>query len=164
MHACSAIAHQSRRPEDYCHALLSIGAYNSTYEFFVNPTASQEYWEKTEYVKPVPPPSRRSAGRPKKQRRKDGNEASVSGGKSKRIYNEWTCSNCSMKGHSSRGCMNPGCLQRPRGHKTQEGEPQPEPQPQAQPQDLIHLRYKLKYHYHNPGLFNNKYCLKRHQT
>ncbi|WJX67051.1 hypothetical protein P8452_51549 [Trifolium repens] len=31
--------------------------------------------------------------------------------------------------------MNPGCLQRPRGHKTQEGEPQPEPQPQAQPQE-----------------------------
>ncbi|KAK2407411.1 hypothetical protein QL285_043034 [Trifolium repens] len=103
MHACSAITHQSRRPEDYCHALLSIGAYNSTYEFFVNPTASQEYWEKTEYAKPVPPPSRRSAERQKKQRRKDGNKASVSGGKSKRIYNEWTCSNCNMKGHSSRG-------------------------------------------------------------
>jgi hypothetical protein len=127
MHACSAIAHQVRKPEDYCHGLLSIGAFNATYEFFVNPTASQEYWEKTENAKPVPPPSRRSAGRPKRQRRKDGNEASGSGGKSKRIYNEWTCSNCSGKKHSKRGCANQGCIPRPRGFVSQEEEAQPQP-------------------------------------
>jgi hypothetical protein len=45
---------------------------------------------------------RRIVGRPKKQRRKDGNEAAFSGGKLKRTYNEWTCSNSSMKGHSRR--------------------------------------------------------------
>jgi hypothetical protein len=29
-----------------------------------NENISQEYWEPTEYLKPVPPPVRRSAGRP----------------------------------------------------------------------------------------------------
>jgi len=104
MHACSAISHQCRKPEDYCDGLLSLGSYHATYQFFVNPTNSQEFWEQTSCEKPVPPPIKRSAGRPKKQRRKDGNEEAVVGGKLKRSYKEWTCSRCKQQGHSSRGC------------------------------------------------------------
>lgn len=104
MHACSAIAHQCRKPEDYCDGLLSFGSYHETYQFFINPTNSQEFWEKTPYVKPIPPKIKRSAGRPKKNRRKDGNECDVVGGKLKRSYNAWTCSICKQEGHNSRGC------------------------------------------------------------
>lgn len=59
---------------------------------------------KTPYLKPIPPKVRRSASRPKKNRRKDGNECVVIGGKLKRSYNVWTCSTCKQGGHNSRGC------------------------------------------------------------
>lgn len=117
MHACAAITHQCRKPEDYCHGLLSLGSYHATYQFFVNPTNSQEFWEQTSYDKPVPPTIRRSAGRPKKQRRKDGNEDVVVGGKLKRSYKDWTCSRCNEQGHNSRGCP-----QRPVNEKEVEGQ------------------------------------------
>jgi len=104
MHACSTITHQCRKPEDYCDGLLSFGSYHATYQFFINPTNSQEFWEKTPYVKPIPPKIKRSAGRPKKNRRKDGNECAVIGGKLKRSYNVWTFSTCNQKGYNSRGC------------------------------------------------------------
>jgi hypothetical protein len=105
MHACSAITHQCRKPEDYCDGLLSFGSYHATYQFFIKPTNSQEFWEKTPYLKPSPPNVKRSAGRPKKNRRKDGNECDVIGGKLKRSYNVWTCSICKQEGHNSRGCL-----------------------------------------------------------
>lgn len=76
-----------------------------TYKFFINPTNSQEFWEKTPYVKPIPPKIKRSAGRPKKNRRKDGNECDVVGGKLKRSYNAWTCSICKQEGHNSRDVL-----------------------------------------------------------
>ena len=104
MHACSAFTHQCRKPEDYCDGSLSFGSYHATYQFFINPTNSQEFWEKTPYLKPIPPKVRRSAGRPKKNRRKDGDECVVTGGKLKRSYNVWTCSTCKQEGHNSRGC------------------------------------------------------------
>jgi hypothetical protein len=53
-----------------------------------NEKISQEYWEPTEYLKPVPPPVRRSAGRPKKQRKEDGNEAAMCGEKFNRTNKE----------------------------------------------------------------------------
>jgi hypothetical protein len=53
-----------------------------------NENISQEYWKPTEYLKHVPPAVRRSAGRPKKQRREDGNEATTCGEKFKRTNKE----------------------------------------------------------------------------
>ena len=42
-------------------------------------------------TKPVPPKVRRAAGRPKKNRRKDGNEEPVGGSQMKRTYNDTQC-------------------------------------------------------------------------
>lgn len=86
MHACAAIAFKHLKPEDYCHAWLTIGSYNATYTFFIQPTQGEQYWRRTEYIHPVPPKLKRRPGRPKKQRRKDGNEEMVSNNKLKRSY------------------------------------------------------------------------------
>lgn len=104
MHAIAAIAFRHEKPEDYCHGWLTMGSYNATYEFFVQPTRGQEYWEKTQYTRPVPPPVKRRPGRPKKARRKDGNEDSVSNGRLKRSYPAFTCSRCGVEGHNCKGC------------------------------------------------------------
>ncbi|KAJ1428629.1 hypothetical protein SESBI_08729 [Sesbania bispinosa] len=41
------------------------------------PTQGEQYWTQTNYDKPAPPSIKRAPGRPKKQRRKDGNEQAV---------------------------------------------------------------------------------------
>lgn len=106
-HAVAAIAFKHHRPEDFCHAWLTIGAYNETYNFFIQPTQGMEFWEETPYLKPVPPPLKSRAGRPKKQRRKDQNEEQVSSTKVKRKYPPVTCSKCGHKGHNIQGCRTP---------------------------------------------------------
>lgn len=105
-----------------------------TYKFFINPTNSQEFWEKTPYVKPIPPKIKRSAGRPKKNRRKDGNECDVVGGKLKRSYNAWTCSICKQEGHNSRDVLISHLYQYKKS-KTNKGK-----------QELKELKHKLKFH------------------
>jgi len=42
-----------------------LGSYNATYEHFINPIQGEEFWEKPDYVKPVPAPLRRQPRRPK---------------------------------------------------------------------------------------------------
>lgn len=69
MHACSALALRGLKPEDHCHAWLTLGSYRATYNYFIQPVNSQIYWESTPYDKPVPPKVKRAPGRPKKVRR-----------------------------------------------------------------------------------------------
>ncbi|KAL4328659.1 hypothetical protein AHAS_Ahas13G0222200 [Arachis hypogaea] len=40
-HACAALAYQNRRPEEHAHNWLSMGAYNNTYQFVIQPVPSQ---------------------------------------------------------------------------------------------------------------------------
>ncbi|KAL4373318.1 hypothetical protein AHAS_Ahas05G0069800 [Arachis hypogaea] len=40
-HACAVFTYQNRRPEEYAHNWLSMGAYNSTYLFVIQPISSQ---------------------------------------------------------------------------------------------------------------------------
>jgi hypothetical protein len=92
-----------------------MAAYNRTYDFYVAPTLSQQFWEPTPYPKPLPPhANRRKPGRPKRNRRKNSTEGS-SGCKLKKTCPEITCSRCGLVGnHNSRGCMNQGVPQRPK--------------------------------------------------
>lgn len=115
MHACAAIAFKHQKPEDYCNRWLTMGSYNAVYASFVQPTQGEQYWTPTEYIHPAPPKLKRQAGRPKKQRRKDGNEGMVSNNRLKRSYGEWNCKRCGHQGHNSKGCMNYGCSRRPKG-------------------------------------------------
>jgi hypothetical protein len=60
-----------------------VQEYEST-----NEKIPQEYWEPNKYLKLVPPSVIRGTGRPKKQRREDGNEAATCGEKFKRTNKE----------------------------------------------------------------------------
>ncbi|KAJ1387855.1 hypothetical protein SESBI_39616 [Sesbania bispinosa] len=114
MHAISTIASKNKRPEEYCHGWLTMGAYQTTYEHFVKPTQSQQFWEKTDYAAPVPPPIKRSVGRPKIQRRRDVNEEPTNATRLKRSYADVICSRCGHNNHNIRKCTNIGVPQKPR--------------------------------------------------
>src|ERR1044072_5803656 len=98
-HAISAIAFKNLSPENFCHAWLTMSAYNSTYEFYVTPTLSHEYWTPTPYLKPVPPPARKRVGRPKKNRRKDSTEGGQGSTKLRKTIAEIVCSRCGIAGY-----------------------------------------------------------------
>ncbi|XP_057434510.1 leucine-rich repeat extensin-like protein 5 [Lotus japonicus] len=95
-----------------------MGAYRSTYEFYVHPTRSQQYWEPTDYVKPLPPKvPKRKDGRPKRKRRRDATEQQVAEGsrtRLRRTYPDITCTRCGLTGHNSRGCHRQGVSRMPR--------------------------------------------------
>ncbi|KAJ1412301.1 hypothetical protein SESBI_20568 [Sesbania bispinosa] len=94
-----------------------MGAYNATYEHFVQPTQGEQSWNRTKYDKPVPPPIKKAAGRPKKQRRKHANEGSIQNNKLKRSNPECICSRCGHPNHNIRNYMNFGVPPKPRGWK-----------------------------------------------
>jgi hypothetical protein len=114
MHACSALALRGLKPEDHCHAWLTLGSYRATYNYFIQPVNSQIYWESTPYDKPVPPKVKRAPGRPKKVRRKDGNEEPGCGSQIKKTYNDTQCGRCGLVGHNARSCMEQGVSRRPK--------------------------------------------------
>ncbi|KAK2437560.1 hypothetical protein QL285_022434 [Trifolium repens] len=114
-HGIAALAWKCEKPEDFCHGWLTMGSYNATYEHFVRPTQGMEYWEKTDFVKPVPAPIRSRPGRPKKQRRKDASQEGPSNSKKmKRSYPIITCSRCGLEGHNINGCVSQGVSPKPR--------------------------------------------------
>lgn len=65
-HAIVAISFKNERPEEYVHQWLTMDTLNATYEHFIQPVPSQEYWTKTEQTRPCPPKLKRPIGRPKK--------------------------------------------------------------------------------------------------
>lgn len=118
VHAIAAIAWKHDKPENYCHGWLTLGSYNATYEHFIKPTQGEEFWEKTNYERPVPAPKRRQPGRPKKQRRKNASEGPSRSAKGstnvRRSYPVLTCSRCGMEGnHRMVGCTNQGVMPMP---------------------------------------------------
>ncbi|KAK2412396.1 hypothetical protein QL285_047593 [Trifolium repens] len=126
-HGIAALAWKCEKPEDFCRGWLTMGSYNATYEHFVRPTQGMEYWEKTDFVKPVPAAIRRRPGRPKKQRRKDASQEGPSNSKKmKRSYPIITCSRCGLEGHNINGCVSQGVSPKPRGWV-----PPPPPPPPA---------------------------------
>jgi hypothetical protein len=114
-HAISAIALKNAHPENYVHAWLTMGAYKSTYEYYVKPTESQQYWVQSNYAKLNPPKvPNRKAGRPKKNRRKDSVEEPVAGSKLKRKYPPIICTRCGLENHNTRSCQNQGVPIKPK--------------------------------------------------
>ncbi|AES67478.1 hypothetical protein MTR_2g094150 [Medicago truncatula] len=95
------ILHSKKQPY-YVHL---FGSYGETYNYFIHPVNSQIYWEPTPYDKPVPPKVRRDAGRPKKNRIKDGNEEPVCRSNMKNTYNDTQCDMYELFVHNLRGCV-----------------------------------------------------------
>ncbi|XP_052109654.1 uncharacterized protein LOC110275608 [Arachis duranensis] len=110
VHARAAISRINKNPEDFCHHWLTMEAYRATYMHSLNPIPGEELWEKSEYNRPQAPKTRRMPGNFKKKRRKDADEEPSSSKKSKtatklkRIYKEFTCTYCGVKGHTKRSC------------------------------------------------------------
>ncbi|XP_015934201.1 uncharacterized protein LOC107460358 [Arachis duranensis] len=97
--------------ENYVHAWLTMGSYNKTYEFHINPIKGEEMWDKSEYSHCLPSTRPKSHGRLKLYaRKKDAHEVPVGGSqdrkstKLKRQYDKFTCGTCGDVGHTTRGC------------------------------------------------------------
>ncbi|RYQ87733.1 hypothetical protein Ahy_B09g095269 [Arachis hypogaea] len=90
VHACAALARVNKRPEDFCHQLCTMEAYNKTYTHHINSLPGQSLWEKSMYTQPQAPNIRRRPGALTKKRRKDADE-----GNSGIV---------GVKGHTKRGC------------------------------------------------------------
>ncbi|XP_057718638.1 uncharacterized protein LOC130933129 [Arachis stenosperma] len=110
VHTCAALARVNKRPEDFCHQLCTMEAYNKTYVHHINPLPSQSLWEKSLYTQPQAPNIRRRPGALTKKRRKDadegnsGNKKAKPSGSLKRHLKPFTCRYCWVKGHTKRGC------------------------------------------------------------
>nr|XP_025669758.1 uncharacterized protein LOC112769454 [Arachis hypogaea] len=110
-HAIAAISVMNGRPENYVHAWLTMGSYNKTYEYHINPVRGQQLWETSEYLHCLPPVRSKPRGRPSHYaRKKDQHEAPVRGSqertatKLKRKYGKFTCGTCGDVGHTTRSC------------------------------------------------------------
>ncbi|XP_072054795.1 uncharacterized protein [Arachis hypogaea] len=105
-HACAALAHQNRRAEDVAHTWLTIGAYNATYQFLVQPVPSQEYWQQLDTIPILPPHYKRLIGWPTKKRdtSRDAPKVNPDPYRTKRKYGQIKCKYCLEEGHNSRSC------------------------------------------------------------
>lgn len=106
-HAIACIAHKHEKPESYVHQWLTMEALNATYEHYIQPVNSEEYWAVSEHPKPEPPPLKRPIGRPKKHRRKDAVSEEVPGGKKLKKRYRPTCTKCLQPGHYEKTCKGP---------------------------------------------------------
>ncbi|RYR25109.1 hypothetical protein Ahy_B02g058735 [Arachis hypogaea] len=67
VHACAALARVNKRPEDFCHPLVTMDSYTKTYEHYINPLPGQS-------IKPQAPNIKRKPGKLTTKRRKDADE------------------------------------------------------------------------------------------
>ncbi|KAJ1391584.1 hypothetical protein SESBI_36567 [Sesbania bispinosa] len=73
-----------------------MASYRATYEHHILPLQGEEFWTPSDQLPPIPPTKKKTPGRPKKMRRKDGNEGqrSVNNNKIKRKLGDFTCQVC----------------------------------------------------------------------
>ncbi|XP_016188832.1 uncharacterized protein LOC107630251 isoform X1 [Arachis ipaensis] len=105
-HACAALAYQNRRPEEYAHNWLTMGAYNAAYQTSMRPVPSQEYWEHLETLPILPPLYRKPIGRPtlKRDKRNDGPKEKSDPHRTTRRIGTIICKYCLQAGHNKRSC------------------------------------------------------------
>ncbi|RYR49985.1 hypothetical protein Ahy_A07g036519 [Arachis hypogaea] len=64
------------RPENYVHTWLTMGSYNKTYEYHINPVKGQQLCKTSQYLHCLPLIRRKSRGKPSHYaRKKDAHEA-----------------------------------------------------------------------------------------
>ncbi|RYQ95069.1 hypothetical protein Ahy_B08g090060 [Arachis hypogaea] len=106
-HACAALAYQNRKPEEHAHNWLSMGAYNSTYEYVIQPVPSQEYWQYVDLPPILPPVYKKHIRRPKLKRDKKNDapkEPQPDPHRAPRKYGPITCNrSCSKKKEAMAG-------------------------------------------------------------
>ncbi|XP_071729440.1 uncharacterized protein [Rutidosis leptorrhynchoides] len=97
--------------ENWVHRVYKLETWKEAYAFSIKPVPGRELWTKSSVTtKLLPPKKIKSAGRPKKSRRKsmdEKEEVSVSG-KLTRKGKTVKCGHCGQFGHNQRGCGNEG--------------------------------------------------------
>ncbi|RYR01298.1 hypothetical protein Ahy_B06g080163 [Arachis hypogaea] len=100
VHACAALARVNKRPEDFCHPLVTMDSYRKTYEHYINPLLGQSMWEKSAYSQPQAPNIKRKPEKLTTKRRKDADEGTRLNKKAKqavtlkRQLKSFTCTYC----------------------------------------------------------------------
>ncbi|XP_057723742.1 uncharacterized protein LOC130939670 [Arachis stenosperma] len=106
-HACVALSYQNRKPEEHSHNWLSMGAYNSKYQFVIHPVLSQEYWQHIDLPPILPPIYKKQIGRPKLKRDKKNDrpkEPTPDLHRTPKKYGPIICKYCLKTRHNSRSC------------------------------------------------------------
>ncbi|KAI9080226.1 hypothetical protein K1719_037620 [Acacia pycnantha] len=107
MYEVSGRGEKNEAAENYVHQWLTMDALHATYEHTLNPVNSDEYWPSSDEPKPVPPPLKRPAGRPKKHRRKDPTEDQEKSTTKLKRTRLVKCSKCGQLGHYAKTCKGP---------------------------------------------------------
>ncbi|XP_071694763.1 uncharacterized protein [Rutidosis leptorrhynchoides] len=97
--------------EDWVHHVYRLETWKQAYAFSIQPVNGRELWVKSSVlVKLLPPKKIKTAGRPKKSRRKlmDEKEDANNRGKLTRKGKTVQCGKCKLYGHNSRGCGDDG--------------------------------------------------------
>ncbi|KAG5550078.1 hypothetical protein RHGRI_015138 [Rhododendron griersonianum] len=103
-HTVSALTHKRVNIEDGCDPSYKLEAYMQCYGGMIHPIRDQRYWEPDQFHKLDPPPLRRMPGRPRKNRRREADEAPAGASHMKRSQT-LRCTNCKEFGHNRRTCQ-----------------------------------------------------------
>ncbi|XP_016168257.1 uncharacterized protein LOC107610767 [Arachis ipaensis] len=100
----TAIRKRHDNMEHYVHLWLCMESLKKTYEHFIQPVTSEEFWTWTDQTRPAAAIIKRPIGRPKvHNRQKDPAETVIEGEKLKRNFYV-TCSKCGQTGHNYNTC------------------------------------------------------------
>ncbi|KAI8557838.1 hypothetical protein RHMOL_Rhmol04G0042000 [Rhododendron molle] len=103
-HAVLALTHKRINIEDGCDPSYKLEAYMQCYGGMIHPIRDHRYWEPDQFHKLDPPPLRRMPGRPRKNRRREADEAPAGASHMKRSQT-LRCTNCKEFGHNRRTCQ-----------------------------------------------------------
>ncbi|CAH1412942.1 unnamed protein product [Lactuca virosa] len=148
VHANAAINFIHQTPYAYINAYFSKDKFRQCYSTNIEPVNGSNLWAQTEYIKPLPPMSRRMPGRPATKRKRHASEKESEFSTTKvKVARTTRCGNCLEYGHNKRACKNerkqyvpppPKKTGRPRKHpiphvSTSPGQPNVPSQPLSQP-------------------------------
>ncbi|KAF7813332.1 uncharacterized protein G2W53_034308 [Senna tora] len=75
VHVIAALGYNNLKPEDFVHPYYSKETFLRVYDSFIKPANGAAMWPQAEGDPVQPPPLKRPPGRPKKQRKREHNEA-----------------------------------------------------------------------------------------
>ncbi|XP_072061933.1 uncharacterized protein [Arachis hypogaea] len=103
-HAVAAIKKRHDNMEDYVHPWLCMESLKKTYEHFIQPVTSEEFWIRSYQTRPAAPVIKRPIGHSKvHNRQKDPAETVIECEKLRRSFYV-TCSKCGQTGHNYKTC------------------------------------------------------------
>nr|KAJ0199595.1 hypothetical protein LSAT_V11C600305390 [Lactuca sativa] len=107
VHANAAINCIHQTPNAYINAYFSKEKFRQCYSTNIEPVNGSNLWAQTEYIKTLPPMSRRMPGRPATKRKRHASEKESMFLTTKvKVARTTRCGNCLEYGHNKRACKN----------------------------------------------------------